>query len=423
MPPYSSESWGKEVHDLYLQKMSPIWIEGAIIVGAGPSGMAAAACLQAQGVPSILIEKADCIGSLWKHRTYDRLHLHIPKQFCELPHMPFPDSYPTYPNREQFMAYLEDYAKRFNIEPHFNESVQHASYDERCAIWRVKTVTTGKSSLFSTEEYASRWLIVASGENAEIVMPKLPGMKQYEGDLLHSSQYKNGAEYAGRDVLVVGCGNSGMEIALDLANYNAKPSLVVRGPVHVLPREILGRSTFSVALKLMRTFPVWFADWLLVFYTWLTLGNIADYGLTRPKEGPMERKGKVGKTPILDVGTLGKIKTGHIKVVPRLESLTSTGVRFEDGHTQSFDAVILATGYRSNVPRWLKDDENMFARDGFPKPCSRNSWKGERGLYAVGLGRKGLLGASFDARHIAQDISEVYHATKAAVMEKIRYVV
>lgn len=84
--------------------------------------------------------------------------------------------------------------------------------------------------------------------------------------------------------------------------------------VHVLPREILGESTFSVALKLMKTFPLWFTDWLLVFYTWLTLGNVANYGFTRPKEGPMALKGKVGKTPILDVGTLDKIKTGHIKV-------------------------------------------------------------------------------------------------------------
>lgn len=228
MPPYSSEWGGKD--DLYLRKM-PVWIDGAIIVGAGPSGMAAAVSLQAKGVPSIILERAECIGSLWKHKTYDRLHLHIPKQFCELPLKPFPDSYPTYPNRQQFLDYLEDYAKEFNIVPHFNESVQDASYDERCAIWRVKTLTTGKASLYSGEEYASRWLIVASGENAEVVMPKLPGMKQYEGDLLHSSLYKNGAEYAGREVLVVGCGNSGMEIALDLANYEAKPSLVVRGPV------------------------------------------------------------------------------------------------------------------------------------------------------------------------------------------------
>ncbi|CAM6113931.1 unnamed protein product [Calypogeia fissa] len=422
MPPHSSpESWAKEQNDhSKLSKLSPIRIDGPIIVGAGPSGMAAAACLQAQGVPSILLERAECIGSLWKHKTYDRLHLHIPKQFCELPYMRFPDSYPTYPSRQQFLDYLEGYAKHFDIKPHFNESVQTASYDEGRAVWRVRTVTTGKSSLYITEEYASRWLIIASGENAEVLVPKLSGMEQYEGKLLHSSLYKNGAEYAGRDVLVVGCGNSGMEIALDLANYNAKPSLVVRGPVHVLSREMLGQSTFSVALKLMRTFPIWFTDWLLVFSTWLTLGNLANYGFMRPREGPMELKKKVGKTPVLDVGTVAKIKRGQIKVVPGIDCLTSTGACFEDGHTRRFDAVILATGYRSNVRRWLKDEENLLAHDGFPKPSYLHSWKGERGLYAVGLGRQGLLGVSSDAKKLAQDISQVYHETKAA---RIRVVV
>ncbi|KAL2609068.1 hypothetical protein R1flu_027641 [Riccia fluitans] len=410
---YSCESRGKEAHDLYLNRM-PMWVDGAIIVGAGPSGMATAACLKEKGVPSVLIEKAECIGSLWKHRTYDRLHLHIPKEFCELPLMPFPASYPTYPNRQQFLDYLESYARHFDIQPHFNESVQSAHYDTDAEIWRVTTVTCGRSSSNRVEEYTARWLIVASGENAEIVMPKLPGMKDYHGDLMHSSMYKNGSEYVGKKVLVVGCGNSGMEIALDLANFNAKPSLVVRGPVHVLPREIFGTSTFSVAVKLMRTFPVWLTDWLLVFYTWLTLGNVANYGFNRPKEGPMELKHKVGKTPILDVGTVNKIKSGHIKVVPRVTSLTNSGVRFENGLTDSYDAVILATGYRSNVPRWLKGEEKFFTVDGFPKRPSTNGWKGDHGLYAVGLGRKGLLGASMDARNIAEDIRKCYEIQKLA---------
>lgn len=235
MPPYASESLGKESHDLFLNIM-PRSVDGAIIVGAGPSGMATAACLKEKGVPSIVLEKAECIGSLWKHKTYDRLHLHIPKEFCELPLMPFPASYPTYPNRQQFLDYLEEYARHFDIQPHFNESVQSAHYDESSQLWRVNTQTTGKSSCNKIEEYTARWLIVASGENAEIVTPKLPGMKDYQGDLLHSSKYKNGSEYVGKKVLVVGCGNSGMEIALDLANFSAKPSLVVRGPVrHYLP--------------------------------------------------------------------------------------------------------------------------------------------------------------------------------------------
>jgi indole-3-pyruvate monooxygenase len=397
---------------------------GAIVVGAGPSGMATAACLQLKGVPCLILEKSDGIASLWKHNTYDRLHLHIPKEFCELPHLPFPADFPTYPNRRQFIQYLDNYAAHFKLDFRFNQQVTSAAFDPAAACWKITTRSCNTSSAAGAglaaaaaagavvSEFRARWLVVASGENAEAVCPVIPGAGDFKGRVLHSSRYKSGADYQGLRVLVVGAGNSGMEIALDLTNFNVTPSLVVRGPVHILPREVFGKSTFAVAMKLLKTFPLWFTDSFLVWYAWALMGDTNSYGLHRPAEGPMTIKTKLGKTPVLDVGTFAKIKNGDIKVVPAIDHLTSNGAQFADGQVQQFDAIILATGYRSNVPQWLNDNCNFFSEDGFPRNPSPKAWKGETGLYIAGLGRKGILGAAFDAKNIADDISQLFFAAE-----------
>ncbi|KAJ6697905.1 FLAVIN-BINDING MONOOXYGENASE-LIKE PROTEIN [Salix purpurea] len=123
---------------------------GPIIVGAGPSGLAVAACLSQQGVPSLILEKNDCIASLWQQKTYDRLKLHLPKQFCELPLLGFPE------------------------------------FDHIKGVWRVQTEEL---------EYHSRWLIVATGENAEPVIPDIAGYEKFRGTILHTSEYKSGSKF------------------------------------------------------------------------------------------------------------------------------------------------------------------------------------------------------------------------------------
>ena len=105
-----------------------------------------------------------------------------------------------------------------------------AALDQKSGLWRVHTSSSGKA-VQCVREFRARWLVVATGENAEAVVPAFKGMKDYGGKVFHSSRYRNGAQYEGKNVLVVGCGNSGMEIALDLANFGGKPSLVVRSPV------------------------------------------------------------------------------------------------------------------------------------------------------------------------------------------------
>ncbi|CAN6876912.1 hypothetical protein F2Q70_00019376 [Brassica cretica] len=381
-----------------------IWVNGPVIVGAGPSGLAVAAGLKREGVPFIILERANCIASLWQNRTYDRLKLHLPKQFCQLPNFPFPEDYPEYPTKFQFIQYLEEYATHFDINPKYNETVQSAKYDETFGLWRVKTISKS-GQLGSCEfEYICRWLVVATGENAEKVVPDFEGLEDFGGDVLHAGDYKSGGRYQGKKVLVVGCGNSGMEVSLDLYNHGANPSMVVRSSVHVLPREILGKSTFELGVTMMKWMPVWLADKTLLLLARIVLGNTDKYGLKRPKIGPLELKNKEGKTPVLDIGALPKIRAGKIKIVPGIIKFGRGMVELVDGRVLDIDSVILATGYRSNVPSWLKDND-FFSDDGIPKNPFPNGWKGEAGLYAVGFTRKGLFGASLDAMSVAHDIA------------------
>ncbi|GAB2281894.1 Probable indole-3-pyruvate monooxygenase YUCCA5, variant 2 [Dionaea muscipula] len=327
-----------------------IWVNGPVIVGAGPSGLAVGACLREQGVPFVIIEKADCIASLWQKRTYDRLKLHLPKELCQLPKLQFPQHYPQYPTKGQFIEYLESYAKSFDISPQFNECVQSAKYDQTLGLWRVNTATSTQGEV----EYLCRWLVVATGENAEPVIPEIDGLNEFSGKVLHASEYKSGESFKGQKVLVVGCGNSAMEISLDLFNHNAAPSMVCRSSVHVLPREIYGRSTFELAMLLMRWLPLWLVDKIMLVLAWLILGNMEKYGIKRPSMGPLELKNKKGKTPVLDIGSLSKIRSGDIKVVPEVSIFSRNGVELINGNKFEIDAVVFATGYRSNVPNWLK---------------------------------------------------------------------
>lgn len=203
--------------------------EGPIIVGAGPSGLAVAACLANLGVPSTVLEKAHCVASLWQHRTYDRLKLHLPKQFCELPLMGFPAGFPKYPSKHQFVAYMEAYAARFGIRPLFGRAVELAEFDAAAGCWRV-VAQTG-------EVFSSRWLVVATGENAQPNAPELPGLERFAGRVIHTSSYKTGRDFREENVLVVGCGNSGMEVSFDLCRHHARPHMVVRNSVGLSSRS------------------------------------------------------------------------------------------------------------------------------------------------------------------------------------------
>jgi indole-3-pyruvate monooxygenase len=364
-----------------------------LIIGAGPAGLAVAACLQRATISSVLLEQGDRVGVAW-HRHYDRLRLHTNKGSSALPFAPFPRAYPRYPSREQVLGYLEAYAQRFDIRPTFGAEVTLARRD-------------GDRWVTHTRErrYASRSLVIATGYCRRPVLPTWPGQDAFGGPILHSSSYRHGEPYRGRRVLVVGFGNSGGEIALDLWEHGAQPSLAVRGPVNVIPREILGVPILVQAILLGRL-PPSVADRLTAPVLRAAVGSYARLGLRRAGPGPFTQVARRRQIPLIDVGTVRLIREGHVSVHPGVEHFTPQGVRFVDGREVSFDAAILATGYRPAVADFLADADRVLDEQGVPR--SYGARTALPGLYFCGFNivSTGVLREiASQAKAIARDIS------------------
>src|SRR5579863_1664149 len=200
----------------------------AIIVGAGPAGLACAATMRGAGLDVRVFEKADNVGSAWR-RHYDRLHLHTDRNHSGLPGMEMPRSFPLYPSRLQVVQYLENYAAHFGIAPAFGTNVTSLRHED--GHWCANTAAGRVKAPIA---------VVATGLAGAPYRPFWPGREAYQGSVIHSSEYRNPQSYAGKRVLVVGFGNSGGEIALDLAEAGIDVALTVRGPVQILPRDLLG---------------------------------------------------------------------------------------------------------------------------------------------------------------------------------------
>ncbi|XP_066314174.1 probable indole-3-pyruvate monooxygenase YUCCA10 [Miscanthus floridulus] len=375
--------------------------EDVIIVGAGQSGLAVAACLSLRGVRALVLERDDCVGSLWRKRAYDRLHLHLGKKYSALPHAPHPDSAPTYLHRDEYAAYLDGYAARFAVRTRLRREVRCARYDRGTARWEVEAVDLGTGG--QTERYTARFLVVASGENAEKFVPEVPGLEAFPGQVMHAAEYRSAEGMRGKAVLVVGSGNSGMEIAYDLAAAGAVTSIVVRSELHLVTKEI-----WNVAMALYPYLPAWVIDKLVLLMCAVVFGDTSRHGLRRPAVGPFTMKLTTPAYPVVDVGTYAKIRTGEIRVLPAgVKSVRGNVVEFGDGKPHPFDAIVFATGYRSTVRQWLKSEDGLIGDDGMAARSYLEHWKGENGLYCAGMVRRGIYGSCEDAELIATDISKL----------------
>ncbi|KAL9230193.1 hypothetical protein vseg_005578 [Gypsophila vaccaria] len=375
-----------------------------MIVGAGPAGLALAACLTLMAIPFVLLEREDCHNSLWKKRAYDRCHLHLAKEFCSLPHKPHSRQAKKYMPKNDFIEYVDDYVTHFDIKPRYNHVVEHASFDEVQGKWETKALDTNCNV---SRTFISSFLVVATGENGKGVIPDIPGVKDFKGDIVHSNQYKSAVEFHGKDVLVVGCGNSGMEISYDLANHGANTSIVIRSPFHVVGKEMVW-----AGMHLLNYVSITVVDILVSMAAKIKYGDLSKYGIRRPKAGPFFLKATKGRSPVIDVGTVAKIQSGEIKVRPGISRINKNSVVFEDQVESHFDAIVFATGFRSTACEWLKDYEYLLKDDGFPKTRFPNHWKGSRRLYCAGLARMGIQGVSRDAQAIAADIQSTLQSSE-----------
>ncbi|KAK6132243.1 hypothetical protein DH2020_034026 [Rehmannia glutinosa] len=287
--------------------------------------------------------------------------------------------------------------KHFDISPLYHRHVVCASFDGK------NWVVVAKNTLFGmTEKYVAKFLVVATGENSEGYIPPIPGLDSFNGELMHSSCYENGKRFEKKDVLVVGSGNSGMEISFDLSNWGARTSLIVRSPVHFLTEGMV-----KLGMGLLKYLPLDLVDNIVLMLSKLKYGDISEYGIQRPSKGPFYLKRATGRSPVIDVGTIAKIRAQEIKVLPSIKKVNGHEIHFMNGGIKSYDAIVLATGYKSTVGEWLKDDGGLFGEDGMPKKRNPNHWKGENGLYCVGFARAGLFGISNDAKAISQDITTI----------------
>ena len=314
------------------------------VVGAGPAGLAVGACLRRAGLDFVILEKALHVAPSWR-RHYERLHLHTVKQLSSLPYLPFPARYPRYVPRHLVIEYLKTYAETFDLKPRFGEAVR--------AIRRTGNGWTVESTSSAIE---TSQVVIASGFNAEPVMPDVPAMAIFKGRVLHSAQYANAHPFAGQSVLVVGMGNTGAEIALDLCENNARPTISLRDGVHIAPRDLFGIPIQIAATLATKVLPIGVNDAIFPLVLDVALGYPARYGLKRPKEGILRQIARSSKIPVLDVGTVRKVAEGAIKVAPGVVTVTENGVLFEGGQAGEFDAIIFATGYRPNYRDFLDAD-------------------------------------------------------------------
>jgi cation diffusion facilitator CzcD-associated flavoprotein CzcO len=268
--------------------------------------------------------------------------------------MAMPPDYPAYPSRAQMTAYLESYAARFEIKPKFGVTVSRI--DRETAGWRADT---------SQGPMAAPVIVVATGIADAPYRPSWPGSEAFSGRVIHSSDYRNPDSFAGKRVLVVGFGNSGGEIALDLANAGIDVALAVRSPVQILPRDLLGFPILSWAI-LYRRLPARLVDFINAPVLRLAVGNIERLGLRRAAKGPRQMVEEDGRVPLIDIGTLACIRDGSIRVRGGVDRFTPDGVVFTDGSAEPFDAVILATGFRPDLRRLMPDVQGVFDQHGMP---------------------------------------------------------
>ena len=367
---------------------------GVVIIGAGPAGLAVGACLRRRNIPFEIFERANSVAPAWR-RHYERLHLHTPKGSSGLPYKPFPPDYPRYPSRQQVVDYLEDYAAGFELRPRFGEEVV-AVRPQAANEWEVTTSKT---------KCTARAVVIASGLGFDRNRPAIAGLEIFRGPMVHSADYFNGEPYRGQRLLVIGFGNSGAEICLDLVEHGASPTVSVRGPVTIIPRELAGLPIVTIA-NAFRFLPAAVVDFFFRPVLRAVIGDLRAYGLQTPADGPMVQVAQSSRVPVLDIGTLKLIKQGRVKIAVGIRRVTDSGVFFEDGSSAVFDAIILATGSRpkldflkvGQMPEWQRQPRSIPTQG---RPALPHLYFCGFHVPVTGMLRE----IAIEARHIAERIA------------------
>jgi cation diffusion facilitator CzcD-associated flavoprotein CzcO len=364
-----------------------------LVVGAGPAGLAVAACLRKRGVDVLVVDRGSAVGDSWRKR-YDRLHLHTPRVQSALPGLRLPRRFGRWVAKDDVAAYLTDYAGHHGLTPRFGTEVLRLEQDG--GSWKAHT---------DGPPLQVRQVVLATGYNAEPVAPDWPGQDSFGGEVLHASAYANPVPYRGRSVLVVGAGNTGAEIAADLAQGGAaRVWLAVRTPPNVVPRQLGPVPTTLLAIS-MDSSPAWLADPINRFLQKRFVGDLTRYGLPAPRSGVVSQMRATGVTPTIDVGLISELKAGRVTPVAALERFDGDEAVLADGSRLAPDAVIAATGYTTGLTPMVG---HLGVLDGRGRPLVHGARTRVPGLRFVGLTNplKGLLfQISLDARATARAVA------------------
>ncbi|HEX4718971.1 MAG TPA: NAD(P)/FAD-dependent oxidoreductase [Thermoleophilaceae bacterium] len=307
-----------------------------IAIGAGPAGLATAGALRHHGIAAVVLER-DSIGASWR-RHYDRLHLHTVRWLSHLPGYKLPRRYGNWVSRDNVVEYLEDYVRVHDLDVRTGVEVETLKRDGDD--WNVGT---------SNGTLTAPRVVIATGYNRHQHLPDWPGLATYAGDLIHSGDYKNAEPYVGRAVLVVGTGNSGAEICVDLVESGAgHVQMAVRTPPTVLQRDVKGMPGQALGV-LFRHMPVPVMDRLWPRIQKTAVGDLSEYGLPLPPPGVYSKFLRDDVTPILDVGLVPMLKQGNVEIVAAVDSFDGADVVLADGSRIQPDAVIAGTGFRRGL--------------------------------------------------------------------------
>jgi putative flavoprotein involved in K+ transport len=366
-----------------------------LVVGAGPAGLATAACLRRRGIEPVVVDRGSAVGESWRRR-YDRLHLHTPRVQSALPGMRIPRRYGRWVAKDDLAEYLREYAEHAGVRPRFGTEVQ-----------RIVSDGDGWCTETDTGPLRTRQVVLASGYNREPVQPSWPGQDSFSGTLLHASAYASPAPFRGQDVLVVGAGNTGAEIAADLAEQGAgRVRLAVRTPPNVVPRQ-LGPVPLTLLAVTQDSAPAWLVDPVNRFLQRRFVGDLTRYGLPAAPAGVVAQMRATGVTPTIDVGMIAQLKAGRVTPVAAVERFEDGDVVLADGTRFSPDAVIAATGYRTALEP-LVGHLGVLDDRGRPLAHGRHTVASAPGLRFVGIANplKGLLlQIGLDARAAARAIA------------------
>lgn len=354
--------------------------EKVCVIGAGSSGITAVKALKEAGVPFDCFEMGTSIGGNWRYNNdngrsaaYDSLCIDTSKERMAYSDFPMPEEFPNFPHHTQVLAYFEQYADHFDLRRHVTCRTQ---------VRRVVPLTNGgydvtmtflDSGESRTQQY--RAVLVCNGHHWNPNMPEFPGT--FDGETLHSRAYRQADHFAGKNVLVVGIGNSGVDLACDIAPLARQVFVSTRRSAHIIPRFILGRPTDKWVTEQGSRLPFGLQRLLYRILLYLEVGDQEKYGVPKP-EHPL-----LSEHPTMSAEFLDVVASGAIKMKPNVARLEGSQVHFTDGSAEAVDTIIYATGYKVTFP-FL--DEEVFSASGNELNLYRYVVDPDhKGLYFIGF--------------------------------------